>query len=80
MVAFSEPGLIMGACVVLDRNGLRPGRYYITSDQRVVCASEVGVVDVADELILSKGNALAQVSNLLFTGPSQVALSLVVCS
>ncbi|SPQ99031.1 unnamed protein product (mitochondrion) [Plasmodiophora brassicae] len=52
VIAFTN-GDIVGA--VLDRNGLRPGRYYITSDQRVVCASEVGVVDVADELILSKG-------------------------
>ena len=32
---------------VLDRNGLRPSRYYVTHDDRVVMASEVGVLDVA---------------------------------
>ncbi|AET39733.1 glutamate synthase (NADH) Ecym_4713 [Eremothecium cymbalariae DBVPG len=39
----------------LDRNGLRPCRYYITSDDRVICGSEVGVIPVANELVISKG-------------------------
>jgi glutamate synthase (NADPH/NADH) large chain len=40
---------------VLDRNGLRPSRYYLTHDQRVIMASEVGVVDVATDNIKTKG-------------------------
>ena len=39
-IAFSD-GIQIGA--VLDRNGLRPSRYYVTSDDRVILASEVGV-------------------------------------
>ncbi|CAK7901455.1 glutamate synthase [NADH] [[Candida] anglica] len=39
----------------LDRNGLRPCRYYITDDDRMICASEVGVIDVEPEKILQKG-------------------------
>ncbi|MCB8611619.1 hypothetical protein LJD69_13580, partial [Faecalibacillus faecis] len=34
---------------VLDRNGLRPARYYITHDDKIIFASEVGVVDVEPE-------------------------------
>ncbi|SCU79561.1 LAFA_0B03972g1_1 [Lachancea sp. 'fantastica'] len=40
---------------MLDRNGLRPCRYYITSDDRVICASEVGVIQVDNSLIVQKG-------------------------
>ncbi|QDU86731.1 Ferredoxin-dependent glutamate synthase 1 [Pirellulimonas nuda] len=40
---------------VLDRNGLRPSRYYLTTDDRVIMASEVGVVDVPPEQIKAKG-------------------------
>jgi hypothetical protein len=43
LVAFTD-GRYIGA--TLDRNGLRPGRFYITADKRVIMASEVGVVDV----------------------------------
>jgi len=39
----------------LDRNGLRPSRYYITHDQRVIMASEVGVVDVDSKNVFKKG-------------------------
>ena len=40
----------MGA--VLDRNGLRPSRYYITKDGRLILSSEVGVLDIpADEVV-----------------------------
>ncbi len=51
-MAFSD-GKIVGA--VLDRNGLRPSRYYITKDGLVIMASEVGVIDVPPEQILEKG-------------------------
>jgi glutamate synthase (NADPH/NADH) large chain len=40
---------------VLDRNGLRPSRYYETFDGRIIMASEIGTVDVADDNIKSKG-------------------------
>jgi len=46
-----------GRCIgaVLDRNGLRPSRYYVTADDRVVMASEVGVLDIATQDIVRKG-------------------------
>ncbi len=40
---------------VLDRNGLRPGRYYVTKDGFVVLASEAGVLDIPAEEIQEKG-------------------------
>ncbi len=40
---------------VLDRNGLRPSRYYVTKDDLVVMASEVGVLDIPPDRILLKG-------------------------
>lgn len=40
---------------MLDRNGLRPCRYYVTSDDRVICASEVGVIPIKDSLVVQKG-------------------------
>src|SRR6267143_5318428 len=40
---------------VLDRNGLRPSRYYVTKDDMVIMASEVGVLDVPPERVLAKG-------------------------
>ncbi|SES68498.1 glutamate synthase (NADPH/NADH) large chain [Salinibacillus kushneri] len=39
----------------LDRNGLRPARYYITEDNRIVLSSEVGVVDIEPEQVVQKG-------------------------
>jgi glutamate synthase (NADPH/NADH) large chain len=51
-VAFTD-GEVIGA--VLDRNGLRPSRYYVTTDDMVIMASEVGVLDVAPEKIKEKG-------------------------
>ena len=39
----------------LDRNGLRPCRYYITDDDRIVCASEVGTIAIEPEKIVQKG-------------------------
>ena len=40
---------------VLDRNGLRPSRYWVTSDGLVVLASEVGVLDIPQERVVRKG-------------------------
>lgn len=51
-IAFTD-GTQIGA--ILDRNGLRPSRYYVTKDDLVVMASEVGVVDIAPENVLYKG-------------------------
>jgi len=51
-IAFTD-GHYIGA--VLDRNGLRPSRYYLTNDDRVIMASEVGVVDVDPADVKFKG-------------------------
>jgi len=51
-IAFTD-GIQIGA--VLDRNGLRPSRYYVTKDDLVIMASEVGVLDIAPDRILHKG-------------------------
>ena len=40
---------------VLDRNGLRPSRFYLTNDDKVIMASEVGVLPVDNQKIISKG-------------------------
>jgi glutamate synthase domain-containing protein 2/glutamate synthase domain-containing protein 1/glutamate synthase domain-containing protein 3 len=50
-IAFTD-GIRVGA--MLDRNGLRPSRYYVTKDDLVIMASEVGVLDVPPERILEK--------------------------
>ena len=51
-VTFTD-GTLIGA--VLDRNGLRPGRWWETVDGRVVLASEVGVLDIASDQVVRKG-------------------------
>jgi glutamate synthase (NADPH/NADH) large chain len=51
-IAFTD-GKYIGA--VLDRNGLRPSRYYVTKDDRVIMASEVGVVPVDPANVKAKG-------------------------
>ena len=50
-ILFSD-GDVMGA--VLDRNGLRPSRYYVTSDGYVILSSEVGVLPIPEEKIVLK--------------------------
>jgi len=50
-IAFTD-GTVIGA--VLDRNGLRPSRYYVTKDGLVVMASEVGVLDIPPDNVLLK--------------------------
>ncbi|XP_074564504.1 glutamate synthase 1 [NADH], chloroplastic-like [Curcuma longa] len=52
LIAFTD-GRYLGA--TLDRNGLRPGRFYITNTGLVIMASEVGVVDVPPEDVARKG-------------------------
>ncbi len=51
-MAFTD-GVVIGG--VLDRNGLRPSRYYVTKDDKVVLASEVGVIDIKPENVKYKG-------------------------
>ncbi len=51
-VAFTD-GEVIGA--VLDRNGLRPSRYWVTDDDVVVMASEVGVIDIDPSRVVAKG-------------------------
>jgi glutamate synthase (NADPH/NADH) large chain len=51
-ISFTD-GTVVGA--VLDRNGLRPSRYWVTDDGLVVLASEVGVLDIAPERVIRKG-------------------------
>ncbi len=50
-ILFSD-GDLMGA--VLDRNGLRPSRYYITDDDRLILSSEVGALEIPAEHVLKK--------------------------
>ena len=51
-VAFSD-GINAGA--ILDRNGLRPARYTVTTDNVLVLASETGVLDIPEDKVLKKG-------------------------
>lgn len=51
-IAFTD-GKIIGA--VLDRNGLRPSRYYVTKDDLVIMASEAGVLPIEPDRVASKG-------------------------
>lgn len=51
-ITFTD-GEVIGA--VLDRNGLRPSRYWVTDDDLVVMASEVGVIEIDPSRVVSKG-------------------------
>ena len=51
-ISFTD-GNVIGA--TLDRNGLRPSRYYVTHDDRVIMASEVGVLDIEPANVKFKG-------------------------
>jgi glutamate synthase (NADPH/NADH) large chain len=62
-MAFTD-GIRIGAC--LDRNGLRPSRYYVTKDDVVIMASEAGVLPVEPERIASRAVAAGQ---NVFGGP-----------
>ena len=50
-ILFSDGDLVGAA---LDRNGLRPARYYVTADNTLILASEVGVLDIPEEQITAK--------------------------
>ncbi|MGH3253750.1 MAG: glutamate synthase central domain-containing protein, partial [Trebonia sp.] len=52
LIAFTD-GAVIGA--VLDRNGLRPGRYWVTADGLVILASEVGVLDIEPARVVRRG-------------------------
>jgi hypothetical protein len=52
LISFTD-GRYVGA--VLDRNGLRPARYYITQDDTLIMSSETGVLPISDEEVLTKG-------------------------
>ena len=68
-IAFTD-GISIGA--VLDRNGLRPSRYYVTRDGMVVMASEVGVLDIPPADILSKGRLQPGRMFLVDTGAGRI--------
>ena len=51
-VAFTD-GTVVGA--MLDRNGFRPSRYYVTKDERLILASETGVLEIPPEMVEYKG-------------------------
>ena len=55
LFSFSD-GRFIGA--ILDRNGLRPSRFYVTKDNLMVMASEVGVYDVEPENVIRKGRLM----------------------
>ena len=65
-IAFTD-GVRTGA--VLDRNGLRPARYTVTRDDRLVLASETGVLDIPPENVLMKGGLMP--GQMLLVDPAQ---------
>jgi len=68
-VTFTD-GTLIGA--VLDRNGLRPGRYWVTHDGLVVLASESGVLDVAPDNVARKGRLQPGRMFLVDTGAGRI--------
>ncbi len=54
-MAFTD-GRMVGA--TLDRNGLRPARYWVTKDDRIIMASEAGVLDVAPSEVVTKARLM----------------------
>jgi glutamate synthase (NADPH/NADH) large chain len=69
VIAFTD-GTRIGA--VLDRNGLRPGRYWVTADGLVVLASEVGVLDLDPSRIVRKGRLQPGRMFLVDTGAGRI--------
>ena len=57
---------------VLDRNGLRPSRYYVTKDDMVIMASEVGVLEVPPDRVLQKGRLQPGRMFLVDTGEGRI--------
>ncbi|MBK0868004.1 glutamate synthase large subunit [Saccharopolyspora sp. HNM0986] len=69
LVAFTD-GTQIGA--VLDRNGLRPGRYWVTDDGMVVLASEVGVLELDPARVVRKGRLQPGRMFLVDTGAGRI--------
>ncbi len=63
-------GVMIGA--VLDRNGLRPARYYVTTDDLIVMASEVGVLEIPPEKVAYKGRLEPGKMLLVDTGAGRI--------
>ena len=63
-------GTLIGA--VQDRNGLRPGRYWVTEDGLVVCASESGVLDIDPSAVVAKGRLEPGLFFLVDTGQGRI--------
>jgi glutamate synthase (NADPH/NADH) large chain len=68
-VAFTD-GVVVGA--VLDRNGLRPARYWVTEDDLVVMASEVGVLEIDPAKVVRKGRLQPGKMFLVDTGSQRI--------
>ncbi|OFW40273.1 MAG: glutamate synthase subunit alpha [Acidobacteria bacterium RIFCSPLOWO2_12_FULL_67_14b] len=68
-IAFTD-GTLIGA--VLDRNGLRPSRYCITTDDRVIMASEVGVLDIPAYQVVVKDRLRPGKMLLIDTGQGRI--------
>ncbi|MGM0384431.1 MAG: glutamate synthase large subunit [Actinomycetota bacterium] len=68
-ISFTD-GTVIGA--VLDRNGLRPGRYWVTADGLVVLASESGVLDLPVESVVRKGRLEPGRMFLVDTGAGRI--------
>lgn len=68
-MAFTD-GRVIGAC--LDRNGLRPSRYYVTKDDLVIMASEAGVLPVPADRVLRKGRLQPGRMFLVDTGEGRI--------
>jgi glutamate synthase (NADPH/NADH) large chain len=68
-IAFTD-GTIVGA--VLDRNGLRPSRYWVTDEGLVVMASEVGVLDIDPSTVVTKGRLQPGRMFLVDTGQGRI--------
>ena len=68
-IAFTD-GTVIGA--VLDRNGLRPSRYWVTDDGLVVMASEVGVLDIDPERVVERGRLQPGRMFLVDTGAGRI--------
>ena len=68
-ITFTD-GTLIGA--VLDRNGLRPARYWVTDDGLVVYASEVGVLDIPPQRVVRKGRLQPGRMFLVDTGAGRI--------
>ena len=75
-ILFSD-GDIMGA--VLDRNGLRPSRYYITDDDQLILSSEVGVMPISEEHVVKKDRLRPGKMLLVDTVKGKLFVQYIIC-